>query len=170
MSTLNFRPRFRFYTDLSISEIHEKLKFQIENNNPSEIKITNIMNHMVLTLPKDESKFWTPQMDINLEEVDHKVLVRCLIGPSPAVWTLFVFLYGTLGLVSLFGALIWFSNFTLGIETWAHYPVILSLIVGSMLYFSAQQAQYLSSAEMQELKLFLDSALGCDCFSLAIEG
>ncbi|NEQ51066.1 MAG: hypothetical protein F6K11_13180 [Leptolyngbya sp. SIO3F4] len=127
--------------------------------------------HIVLRMNPDERHFWSPQADVNLEtQEDGTTLVRCLFGPAPTVWTMFMFFYALLGVTALLGLMIGSSQWSLEESAWAFWLVPVALVLGSLLYFAAWEGKRLAHEEMRQLKHFLDESLGCDCFALAEAG
>lgn len=171
MSTLEFRPRFRFQTPLPSDEIVNRVKTHLKEKNPEDIRSRMIDTHLVLRISPETRHFWSPQADVSLETLDEGgTLVRCLFGPVPTVWTMFMFFYALLGFVALIGLMIGFSQWSLDESAWAFWLVPGTLIPAGLLYFAAWEGKRLAHDEMRLLKNFLDEALGCDCFALAEAG
>lgn len=170
MSNVNFRPRFKFESPMSMPELVDKIKRQLQTNNPVGFKSKILRYHLVIRYPQNKTHFWSPQLDINLEEQeDGLTLVRCLFGPAPTVWTFFMFLYSVCGLLVILGLMIGFSQQTLNQTTWAYWLAAAGGIGSLILFLAAQEGKKLANHEMVELKVFLDAALECDCLSLAKE-
>jgi hypothetical protein len=166
----NFRPRFRFYTDLSVETVHEKVIKRLEENNPKRFVYGKILqHHRVLKYPQSSRDFFTPQMDIAVEKEDGKTLVRCLIGPAPIIWTFFMFAYGILGTIALFSGFFWGSYAMLGKSSMLYLPALISLLLMLGLYIGVKVAKANTKPEMEKLKQFLDKSLGCDCFKEALK-
>jgi hypothetical protein len=170
MSEIKFRNRFKFQTVLSSEEVREKLKTKLTVNNPNQFYITKTTsNHQVLKFPRKIQQIWTPQMDITFEIENEKNIIKCLIGPAPIVWTFFMFLFGTFCVIALFGSTFWLTNYMLNKETWVYIPTLISLVCIIIIASSVKIVQYYTKPEMNKLKTYLDEALDCDCFKLAIE-
>ena len=103
MSSLEQRSRFKHLLPWSPEIVISKLKEAItEPGSPVTGSISG--HHFYLKIPKEHRHVWTPQMDLEIEEVEgSQTLVRGLIGPSPTVWTKFVFIYAFSGFMVLFG-------------------------------------------------------------------
>lgn len=157
---LEFRPRFKFEISLSQEEITRRLQQKIDENNPEGIRVTKVSYHIILRPNPDNRHFWSPQLDINMEQLDEDhTLVRCLIGPMPAVWTMYVFLYGGLGLGALVSLMAGFSQWALNHTPWAFWFLPLCVAGLIMMILFAQFGQRLARNEMRMLKRFLDEAL-----------
>ena len=93
----DFRPRYKFHTDYGIEEIENRVKLHAIAV-PGEVVLKHVHGHIVFSIPESKRHFYSPQMDMAMEidPDNNKVQVRCLIGPIPNVWTMFMFFYGFL--------------------------------------------------------------------------
>lgn len=170
MANVSFRPRFKFETPMTMEELVGKVKDQVKERNANGFKSKVLRYHIVLKYPPEKLHFWSPQLDVNLEKQDNGLtLVRCLFGPAPTVWTMFMFFYSICGVLAVIGLMIGFSQQTLGETPWAFWVALVGTLGGAALFVAAQQGKAMAQEEMMELKLFLDAALDCDCLKLAIE-
>jgi hypothetical protein len=167
MSGLEFRPRYKFSTALTPEEIIDRVSVQLRDKNPEGIVARMISYHITMRIAIPKRHFWSPQMDINLERTEKDTLVRCLIGPVPTVWTLFVFAYAILGLGGFVALMIGFSQWSLGHYAWGFWIVPFSLAGSALMFWFAQWGKSMAREQMRELKLSFDSALDCDCFALS---
>ncbi len=92
-SDIHLRPRFK----LDFDESQQKIISKFENNlNDTACKYRSkiVDGHVIIDVPTDESHFWSPQLNIEIEKIDNgKTIVRGLFGPKPQVWTLFMFFH-----------------------------------------------------------------------------
>ncbi len=116
--------------------------------------------HMVLSIPAEKRHYWSPQLDISFSENEDQegTLIRCLLAPAPAVWTMFMFFYALAGFVLLVGLMIAGSQYTLDKNLWGLWLAAGAMIVGVILFLIAQVGKSLSRAEMEELKKFIEDA------------
>jgi hypothetical protein len=169
MPTLEFRPRFKFTTTLTPEEIINSVADQLKNNNPEGYVARMISYHITMRIAIAKRHFWSPQMDINLERTERDTIVRCLIGPVPTVWTLFVFIYSILGLGGFVALMIGFSQWSLNHYAWGFWFAPFSLVGCGLMFWFAQWGKSMAKAQMRGLKLFFDQSLKCDCFVLSKE-
>lgn len=164
---LAFRPRFRFRTPLKINEIAEKIKSKSKLEGDPTIK--HVQDHLILTIPAAKRHYFSPQMDISLEidAEENLTLVRCLIGPMPTVWTMFMFFYGFFGFVAFVGLTLGMSQWTLEHNMWGFWLLPVAFLGMLLLFFVSLEGKKLAKQEMLDLKVFVDEALDCDCFQLA---
>lgn len=161
-STVEFRPRFKLYVNLTPEEIEERLIFFLKDHNPDDIRWrSSVGYHIVMRTPPEKRHFWSPQMDINLtKEGERLTVVRGLIGPLPVVWTMYVFFYAIFGLGGLTALMAGGSQFALGHEPWAWYFVPVSIVFSLLMAMFSQFGKKLANAEMRQLKSLVDRALG----------
>ncbi len=169
MSELEFRPRFRFKTPLAPDEVKRRIAERISNSNPDGLKLGGTGHHLVLDFPSTAQRSWTPQMDVDIEQVEGSTWVRCLIGPSPTIWMLFVGGYMGATILALLGLSIGVSQQIVGADAWGFLMVAPTPFIALGLWLMAQAGKRRSREEMRTLKIFVDQALGCDCFALAMQ-
>ena len=169
MSVLEFRPRFRFTTPLAKAEVVQRIGARLREANPHELWLKNADDHLVLSFPSKRTHAWTPQMDINLEVRPEGTLVRCLIGPSPGIWMLFSAGYIVLSLLAMTGATLGFAQVSLGHMGWGFRALPVGAVGAVVLFLLARAGRQRATGEMRVLKHFVDDALGCDCFKLAMD-
>jgi hypothetical protein len=159
MSSFRIRPRFRQHVKASFDEIKDDMeKGLVKNNNP--YAVTYLPNQITLRILPDERHFWSPQLNITLEEKDDGTLIRGLYGPNPSLWAMFFFAYSALGVIILFAGMVVLSQLSLGMEAplWWVLPVCASLII--IIYIIAQTGQKIGAQEMFDLHHFYESTLG----------
>ncbi|WP_312766882.1 hypothetical protein [Epilithonimonas sp.] len=154
------RPRFKLYTDLSLEEYESNLRNYLDKNKD---KFYGNINKEVATIfvrTKEES-YWKPNLALRIEkEDDTTTVIRGIFGPSPAVWTFFMFLYFLLTVA-------WMTFFTLyyvekQINTnnypWALPASFAILILIALTYFAVRFGQLKAKEEMGELRKFAEES------------
>jgi len=92
-SAIHLRPRFKLEYNESQQDLITKFK---ENLKDADCKYCSkiVDGHIVIDVPFEENHFWSPQLNIEIEQVkDKKSIVKGLFGPKPQVWTLFMFIH-----------------------------------------------------------------------------
>ncbi len=159
-SLTHIRPRFRFTLDLK----EEEALARIEKQKMAEeyLMVRKEGDLIKLDIPKNDRHYWSPQMNIRLEkdeEDETKTILRVLIGPRPAVWTMFTFIYFALGILGFSLAFWGFSKWMLGEFShwvWA-FPISLAFMLTA--YLSGKYGEKLGHDQMEVLKDFLRAAL-----------
>jgi hypothetical protein len=170
MAMPEFRPRFRFVTPLSKQEVIDRINGQLKRDNPHHLWMKNADYHLLLTFQRRDTHAWTPQMDIGLDDPEPPqagTLVRCLIGPGPGIWMLFMAGYLGATLIGLTGLTLGLAQSMLHRPAWGYYGCIPAVVMAAGLLFLAGEGRRRAAGEMRMLKRFVDEALGCDCFKLA---
>lgn len=149
------RPRFK----LKLHHDNETLlkDFEILKSTQSKFIVSRIDNHVFIKFPKEKQHFWSPQLHLEIDEVDEESsLLYGLFGPNPTVWTLFIFLHFMVaGLFIAFG--IWaYTNWKLKSD----YAIQLSLvglmvIIWIALYFAGSIGKASSKKDMEALNNFM---------------
>ena len=149
------RPRFK----LKLHHDNETLlkDFEILKSTQSKFIVSRIDNHVFIKFPKEKQHFWSPQLHLEIDEVDDESsLLYGLFGPNPTVWTLFIFLHFMVaGLFIAFG--IWaYTNWKLKSD----YAIQLSLvglmvIIWITLYFAGSIGKASSKKDMEALNNFM---------------
>ena len=116
-------------------------------------------NHVILKIPHKDQHYWSPQLTLELEEVDGKTLIRGLFGPKPGVWTMFVFFYSAIGFLTLMGLIFGLSQMMLKMEAYGlwSFPVGSVLLIG--LFIISKVGQRLGNEQMKRLVTLLYRSL-----------
>ncbi|WP_417873298.1 GTP-binding protein [Xanthomarina gelatinilytica] len=161
-STLNevvLRPRFKFEKNQNneyLLGLFDKAKKEQDN-----FIVSRIDNHVFLKLPKNKQHFWSPQLHLEIDEIDeNSCTIRGLFGPNPTVWTMFMFFHFIVaGLFIGFG--VWaYTNWALKTS----YALQISLmffmvIIWIALYVIGQMGKKAGMEEMHLLHGFMRDTL-----------
>jgi hypothetical protein len=105
------RPRFQ----LDLNGEKNALLEAFEKGQKNPITVKRLDDHLFIKFEKKETNFWTPQLHLEINEIDtHNSKLYGLFGPNPTLWTFFMFLH--FGVATLFIILgIWaYVSATLG--------------------------------------------------------
>lgn len=170
MEVPGFRPRYKFVSPLSGAIIAQRITDRLRAHNPHGLWLKNAHYHLTLNFPRKTAHAWTPQMDINFEDMgEGRNMVRCVIGPSPGIWMLFVAGYLVLTLLGLTGATLGTAQLMLHNATWGFIAVPATAACIAVLFVVERSGRHRAQGDMRVLKDFVDEALGCDCLKLAVE-
>ena len=159
MTSFRIRPRFRQHLKADFKEIQDRIKnFLEDHNNP--YSAIYLPNQITLKITPEERHFWSPQLNITLEEKDDSTLIRGLYGPNPSIWAMFFFAYSALGIIILFAGMVVLSQLSLGMEAplWWVIPFCIVLLI--IIYLIAQAGQKIGAQEMFDLHHFYEETLG----------
>lgn len=165
MSELEFRPRFKLRTLLHPDTVRDRLRECVRENNPAGYRLKGNLPHMILQHPPEKRQAWTPQLDIDLEMEQEPgqetfTVVRCMIGPAPTVWMMFMGGYIALALLATFGLAIGYPQLMLHESPWGLYGAGILLAAALALWLLAQAGKRRAKDDMRALKRFVDEALG----------
>lgn len=163
MATTNdiiLRPRFKFNLKQD-KELLLKL-FEATKNTQSNFIVSRVDDHVFIKIPKEKQHFWSPQLHLEIDKSDTKKgsIIYGLFGPSPSVWTLFMFFHFVIiGLFIGFG--IWtYVNWSLGTNYAIQLFISLLMIVfWFALYFGGRLGKKTGLQEMHQLHHFMRDTL-----------
>lgn len=161
LNDIRTRPRFRFYTTISPEEFSTRLKERVA----AYEEVSGRVGREVATIHvKTEHRlFWKPQLSLRFEvcEEHHRTEVRGVFGPSPEVWTFYVFMYAAFGLAALVNITFYYVGqmTSSGEYRWA-LPVAGFLVVMFVLtYLTSVVGKFFSKEEMGQLRQFAENTL-----------
>jgi len=158
-TTIVLRPRFKRTISQSSEVVLERLEAAKEAQ--VDFVISRIDNHVFIRIPKNKQHFWSPQLHIEVDEVGEQLCeLRGLFGPSPTVWTFFMFLHFLVACLFI-GIGIWaYTNATLknsyGIQLGL---MIFMILVWFALYFGGRIGKATGKSEMIDLHDFLNETI-----------
>ena len=158
MSGIELRPRFKIESKYSPEEIIQKICTQIKDKEaPCEGSI--ITNHVVLRLPDPDVHFWSPQLSIDVSEKINGSIIKGLFGPSPNVWTMFMFFYMGIGIFGLFGLFYGLSQWTIGNTPYALWSLPIAILAELLIYLIAHSGKAKAKRQMNQLNTILQKVL-----------
>ncbi|WP_147678455.1 GTP-binding protein [Algibacter pacificus] len=149
------RPRFKIEIPRSNTSVLED--FEKSKTTQTDIIVNRLDDHVFIKQPKYIEHFWSPQLHLEINKIDaNRCVLQGLIGPSPTMWTLFMFFHFIIA--SLFIAFgVWaYSNWTLKTDYIFQISLmLLMVIIWVALYFGGRIGRASSKAEMQTLQDFM---------------
>ncbi|MEP0264892.1 GTP-binding protein [Dokdonia sp.] len=153
------RPRFSY----ELNELPEKVLnvFEHTAKTQSDFIISRIDDHVFIRIPKSKQHFWSPQLHLEVYKIEEQpTVLKGLFGPTPAVWTLFMFLHFIVG--TLFTAAgIWMYS-SISLQTTFIIPLVAMIflfILWFVLYFSGRLGREAGRKEMKMLQFFMNDTL-----------
>lgn len=152
------RPRVNIISKLKKNEIISRIKNKVEDPNTSCSGWAKD-GYALICAPETDRRMWTPQLNLQIDEIEEGTEVRGVIGPSASIWTAFAFTFSILGFIA-FVSLFWgLSRLSLDYSAdvlWL-VPICLILILG--VYMLARIGQQMSLDQVKQLKTFVESTL-----------
>jgi hypothetical protein len=164
MADLKMRPRFAVEVSCDAETVVWSLREHIGDADPP-LEGYFDRAHCVLGIPASRRHAYSPELDVTFEAIDSGgswpggVRVRCLLGPRPAIWTGFVFVYIVLGLLGVGGGLYGLAQLSLGEPGWFLFAPLAALALIGGVYGSTFIGQGLAATQMYELRRYLDECL-----------
>ncbi len=154
------RPRFKFdvkHNNESILELFADTK-----NTQSDFIVSRVDDHIFIKIPKAKQHFWSPQLhlEINKNEDKDSSTIYGLFGPSPTVWTMFMFFHFiVIGLFLGFG--IWtYTNWSLDTNYAVQlFITLFTIMIWFVLYFGGRIGKKSGTKEMYQLHGFMTDTL-----------
>ncbi len=157
----------KFRRQLTVKKSPDSLikKFLEDFNNNSNTLCERVVdNHVLLKVLLKNRHYWSPEMNITIDKnEDGTSCVREVIGPSPAIFTLTMFLLLFGAVLLLFTIMFLFSQISLGLPTGTTWLlIILSLVILSggllMMYVGRKNAK----DQMECLREYEENIIGKD--------
>ncbi len=154
------RPRFQ----IDLTENKEIIinKFKQSFKNPDCEFLGKIVDHhIVIDVPKKQNHFWSPQLHIEIEEVDQtKSLLKGLFGPKPQVWTLFMFLHFGVAIIFIGFAILAYTQWMLKTDYVLSTSIVCSLpVFWFVMYFLGRIGKQTGHDQMQQIHDFMTTTL-----------
>lgn len=84
------RPRFQ----LELAKTKEEALESLKKSEADPFLVKRIDEHIFIKFNQKENHFWSPQLHLEVEEIDEKnCRIFGVFGPNPALWTFFMFLH-----------------------------------------------------------------------------
>lgn len=115
-------------------------------------------NHITLDIVGEDVHFWSPQLNFRIEpneEVPEETTIAGLIGPRPNVWTLFMFVYFSVGIAGLFISTYGASRYLMGEFSYAIWALPLAGLFMLTAYQAGKFGERLGADQVELLKQFV---------------
>ena len=131
-----------------------------------QIKGKIVGSLVVLDIIDAHSHYWSPQMSFRVEEDEFNpgtTIVAGLIGPTPRVWTLFVFIYAALAITGFFVSSHGVSKWMLDEYSHTIWAFPIAIVLMFTAYLAGREGESLGADQIEFLKQFMrDSLKGVD--------
>lgn len=160
-SPLIIRPRFELESPHSVEAISKYFKHLIDQTSlPYNGKVR--YGYITIFPNEEEHHFWSPHLSLIVEEheeVEDTTTIRGHFGPSPSVWTFFIFIYTVLVLAIIIIAVIGFANLSIGYPGTILYALPILIIALAGMYVSSYLGQQKGKAQMRQIYHLFDEHL-----------
>ena len=155
------RPRFEVASEYSVTELQDIMKRAMKSGEaPCDGKVR--YGYVSLYPKEEDHHYWSPHLSVTIEEHPDQEgsLLRGLYGPSPAVWTMFVFVYGIIALSIVITLVIGFANMSIdesGAILWA---VPLLVLAFASMYLVSSIGQKKGHDQIEDIHHYFESCIG----------
>ncbi|MBF0286965.1 MAG: hypothetical protein HQM14_04035 [SAR324 cluster bacterium] len=158
MKRIQLRPRFSLVVPFTSEEVLEIIRIQLAK---PEIEFTGkiLSGFAILRIPEKEQHYWSPELSLDVEDHENGTLVRCILGPKPAVWTMFASFYGLSIFIGVMGLMFGLSQWSLGLTPYGFWAVLISILFSVVAYGIAVAGQKLGYDQIGQLRSFLEHTL-----------
>ncbi len=156
-SSLQIRPKYKKDSNLTPDLVVDEIKLKL---NTSKTVTGRIINYKVyLKLPKEESKYWSPELNVKVSRSGKGSVIKGFAGPNLNVWATFMILYGLSVALFLFGGLLGISEKMLGIDSYWILSVPGSIILFVLVFLASKIGERMGADQLIMLRNFLDKAI-----------
>ncbi len=112
-----------------------------------------------LYVPQTDRRIWSPYLSVRVDEEPHGCTLFGRFAPYPSVWTFFMFLYGCVASLVVFGAIFGYVQWASGTNAWALWSVWIGLPMLALLHVISWLGKRLGRFQMIRLKAELEDVL-----------
>lgn len=106
-----------------------------------------------------ERRFWSPHLNVQVNEMESGSQLYCRFSPRPEVWTMFMFIYFIAAFVASAAAIYGYVQWFLGQSPWSLVIIPIAIVTIIALHAASLFGQSLSSDQMEELRDRFDETL-----------
>jgi hypothetical protein len=161
MSKYRIRPRFKCISTMTPEAMFGAIQQQIDS---PDVRCSGWVSgsHAKVNIIEEDRHYWSPQMEIRVEEAENGTSISCLVGPNAAVWTGFIFIYTLVAFFALVGVFYGLIQLNLDKDPTAFWLLPVSLFFALVIYLMARYGQYKGAAQMNHLRNIVNNALSIE--------
>ncbi|MFT5998986.1 MAG: hypothetical protein ACI81P_001442 [Neolewinella sp.] len=161
-SITHIRPRFKFRVSDSPEEVMAHIRTLLATT-PAGINGKIVGDQIVLDITGEDVHYWSPQLDFRVEEdedLKDTTIIAGLIGPRPAVWTLFMFICFSIGFIGFFATSYGISRYMVEDFSLAIWGLPVAVLIMLTAYQAGKFGERLGAHQVEVLKQFVREAVG----------
>jgi len=151
------RPRFELQLPVERSTWLEALREVLEEQR-GVCSGQVFRKHAVIEMRGRERSFWSPYLNLEVEDEPGGSAIHGRFSPHPHVWTLFMAIYVLLVIVGLGGAVYGFVQMTLGRVPYAFLLIPGAIVLFGLVYGATLIGQGLGAEQMYLMRSLVDRA------------
>lgn len=157
MAPPRMRPRFEVQLPVERVEWLDALRRLLESDAGS-LRGQVFRKHAVVEMRDQERTFWSPYLDLEVDDEPDGLVIRGRFSPHPHVWTLFMAVYILLAIVALGGLSYGIVQHTLGQAPWSLLIVPAAAALFGFVYGATLIGQGLGAEQMYLMRSLVDRA------------
>lgn len=153
------RPTFELQVPLSAQEVVARISSHLANARES-VEPMMVKDEIVELVPHPSVvHVWSPQLRLELREVDGHTEIRARFSPHPHVWTLYLALHAVGAFGTLGAAVFGISQHVAGQSPWALWALPAAPVLAALVWALAFVGQGLGAEQMYALRRFVEEAI-----------
>jgi hypothetical protein len=153
------RPRFELQRPVKREAWLDALRSALQNDAES-LHGQVFRKHAVVQMCDAERMFWSPYLNLDVEDEPDGSVVRGRFSPHPNVWTMFMALYILLAIIALGGLSYGMVQYTLGQSPWSLLIAPAAVALFGFVYGATLIGQGLGAEQTYTMHTFVDRACG----------
>ena len=151
------RPRFALQLPVHRDRWLAALKAQLDAD-PGALRGQVFRKHAVVQICDRERTFWSPYLNLEVEDEPDGSAIRGRFSPHPNVWTMFMGVYILIAIIALGGLSYGIVQYTLGQSPWAFLIVPAAIAFFGFVYGATLIGQGLGAEQMYTMRSLVDRA------------
>ena len=140
------RPRFRLRVDLAADDVMQLVETARPDLEACELRL--FQHQVEVRIRAEDRHFWSPFLNLIVEEYESGSTLRGKYGPNVNVWTMFLAGYAACVLTGSVGVVVGVSQSTLGMPTWGYTVAIVCAVTTALLYVAGRMGRALAHPQM----------------------
>jgi hypothetical protein len=151
------RPRFEFQLPVTREAWLDALRSALQDDAES-LRGQVFRKHAVVEMRDRERTFWSPYLNLAVEDEPDGSAIRGRFSPHPNVWTMFMAVYILLAIIALGGLSYGMVQYTLGEAPWALLIAPGAVALFGFVYGATLIGQGLGAEQMHTMRSLVDRA------------
>jgi len=151
------RPRFEFQLPVTRETWLDALRSALQNDAES-LRGQVFRKHAVVEMRGTDRTFWSPYLNLEVEDEPDGSVIRGRFSPHPNVWTMFMAVYILLAIVALGGLSYGMVQYTLGQSPWSLLVAPAAVALFGFVYGATLIGQGLGAEQMYTMRSLIDRA------------
>jgi uncharacterized integral membrane protein len=149
------RPRFELQLPVTREAWLDALRSALQNDAES-LHGQVFRKHAVVQMCDAERTFWSPYLNLDIEDEPDGSVVRGRFSPHPNVWTMFMAVYILLAIIALAGFSYGLVQYTLGQWPWSLLIAPATVALFGFVYGATLIGQGLGAEQMNTMRSLID--------------